>query len=212
MPFFREINPAEGIRAGIWHITETSAELLAQTMLNNSENAMYERFRHELRKRQWLACRLMLKHLLAPQETQITYNLHGKPFLESGSHQISISHAGDFAAVAFSETMAVGIDIEKMKERIERVKERFLQKNELESLSTDKRLEQLYILWGGKEALYKLHGKQDIDFRNDIYIHPFDYLCHTIQYCDATLTVNGSPEEHILYFQTIEDYMVVVAY
>ena len=212
MPFLLEINYAGGIRAGIWQITETAHELLASIQLNNSEKTLYAKFNHELRKRQWLAYRVLLKHLLTPLTTEIAYDQHGKPYLVSESHYISVSHAGELAAVVCSKNVPVGIDVEKMKERVERVKERYLQKNELDSLVPEKYLEQLYVFWGGKEALYKLHGLPDLDFRNDIHIHPFDYLCNTNQNCKATLTVNGSQADYTLNFQKIEDYMLVVAF
>jgi len=212
MPFLQEINPASGIRAGIWQITETADELLAKIHLCNSEKKLYTTFRHELRKRQWLSCRVLLQHLLSPMTSGIYYDSNGKPFLDSGSHNISISHAGEFAAVVCSKNGVVGIDIEKMKDRVERVKERFLQKNELDALFPENRLEQLYVLWGGKEALYKLNGKPDLDFRNDIYIHPFGYLCNTNHNCKATLTFNDIQTNYTLYFQKVADYMLVVAY
>ena len=137
MPFLREINPASGIRAGIWQINETADEMLTKIHLSISETVLYETFRHELRKRQWLAYRVLLKHLLNPLMTELFYDHNGKPYLDSGSHHISVSHAGEFAAAVCSEKVAVVIDIEKMKNRVERVKERFLQKNELESLAPE---------------------------------------------------------------------------
>jgi 4'-phosphopantetheinyl transferase len=212
MPFLQDFHPAGGICAGIWQITETADELLAKLRLSGAETILYASFRHELRKRQWLAYRVLLQHLLAPMNAGLSYDPHGKPYLESGSHHISVSHAGEFAAVVCSEHVAVGIDVEKMKERVERVKERFLQKSELDAIAPENRLEQLYIFWGGKEALYKLNGKPDLDFRNDIYVHPFDYLCNTNSKCKATLTVNGFKNDFTLFYSKIEDYMLVVAF
>ena len=212
MPFIREINPVRGIRAGIWQITESADELLAGIKLNDSEIKTYGTFRHDLRKKQWLAYRALLKQLLAPFTSAVSYDVHGKPTLDSRTHHISVSHAGDYAVAVCSENTPVGIDIEKIKERVERVKERFLQEKELESISAENRLEQLYVFWGGKEALFKLHGKPDVDFRNDIYIHPFDYLCNTNSRCKGTLTADGSGREYNLDYEKIEEYMLVMAY
>jgi 4'-phosphopantetheinyl transferase len=212
MPFVREIIPADGIRAGIWHITETAGELLAQVHLNEHEQVQYASFSHDLRKRHWLAYRALLLHLLYPLSSEIFYDLNGKPHLVSGSHHISVAHAGVCTVVACSKNSAVGVDVEQLRNRVERVKERFLLKTELESLSRVNRLEHLYVYWCGKEALYKLKGLPDIDFQKDIHIHPFDYLCNTKQTCLATLTVNDFPEEHRLYYEKLADYMLVVAY
>jgi len=212
MPFLREILLPSAVRAGIWHITETAAELLSFVQLTESEKIQYQSFCHDLRKRQWLAYRAMLKHLLFPNSSEISYDINGKPFLTSGSHQISVTHAGEFAAAICAENILVGIDIEKLKDRVERVKERFMVNAELESLDTENRLDHLYIYWCGKEALYKLYGKPELDFRNDIYIHPFDYLCNTNHTCQATLTIDGCGKDYTLCYQKIEDYMLVVAF
>ena len=212
MPFLREITPGIGIRAGIWQITESEETLLGMVNLSSSETATYASFGNELRKRQWLAYRILLKHLLTPQSSDIIYDLHGKPFLRSGSHCISVSHAGELAAVVCSPLHPAGIDIEKIKDRVIRVKERFLQEKELKVLPAENHLEQLYVYWGGKEALYKLHGKPDVDFRNDIYIHPFDYLCITNQHGRATLTVGSHSKDYELFYQKIGEYMLVIAY
>ena len=212
MPFLREILPFCGIRAGIWNITETAAELLSLVQLTEFEKSMYQSFGHDLRKRQWLAYHALLQHLLSPLTPEILYDLNGKPFLASGSHHISVSHAGEFAAAICAKNIRVGIDIEKLKERVERVKERFMLKVELESLVPENRLENLLIYWCGKEALYKLHGKPELDFRNDIHIHPFDYICNTNHTCKATLTIDDCQKDYTLYYQRIEDYMLVIAY
>jgi 4'-phosphopantetheinyl transferase len=211
MPFIREIIPSGGIRAGIWHITETDAELRSMIHLTETEKDQYGSFRHDLRKRQWLAYHALIQHLLAPLSPEIFYDNNGKPFLTSRSHHISVSHAGEFAAAIYAEN-PVGIDIEKMKERIERVKDRFLLPPEIESIDPEHRLEHLYIYWGGKEALYKLHGKPDIDFRNDIHIHPFDYLCNTNRKCKAAMIIDGSEKVFTLYYEKLGEYMLVTAW
>jgi phosphopantetheinyl transferase len=211
MPYMLEINPWEDIRAGIWKIEESADDLLTALDLTSTEVSIYNSFRHELRKKQWLAYRILLKQLLAPNPVNIYYDLNGKPFLNSASHQISVSHAGKFAAAVYSKKNAVGIDIEVMRDRVVRVQHRFLQENELDSLCADNLIEHLYVFWGGKEALYKLHGTPEVDFRNDIHIQPFDYLCNTNQHCNATVNINGRVENHSLFYQKVEECMVVVA-
>jgi len=212
MPFVREIVPAGDVRAGIWHITEPHEELLDLVRLTEAETVLYGSFRHELRKKQWLACRALVNRFLYPASPAISYDPNGKPFLISGSHHLSVSHAGDYAAAVFSRTGAVGIDIEKIGERIERVKERFLFEGEIASLCPEYRLEQLYIYWCGKEALYKLNGRADLDFRNDIRIHPIPYLCEPGLTGKATLMVDGSAKDYDLYYEKTGNYMVAIAW
>ena len=212
MPFLREISPFCGIRAGIWHITESDAELRSMVGLTAGEELRCDSFLNELRKKQWLACRVLIRHLLPRETSPVIYDIHGKPSLASGIHHISFSHAGDCAAAVCSAEFPVGIDIEKLRDRVERVKERFMVQAELDALDKRCRLEHLYLHWCGKEALYKLNGKPVLDFRNDIYIHPFDYLCNTINQCNATMTIDGKTHDHVLHSLKMEDYMVVVAH
>jgi len=211
MPFLREISPAAGIHAGIWHITESADELLEIVQPGDPELRTYRSMQHDRRKRHWLACRALAKHLFGPLNAIISYDLHGRPYLDSGNRRISLSHAGEYAAVAYSDH-PLGVDIERISDRVERVKSRFLRDDEMTGISGQYCLEKLYVFWGGKEAVYKLHGKPDTDLRNDIHIHPFDYLCTAGQRITATLTTGGSREPYTLYYEKLENYMVVVAY
>ena len=52
---------------------------------------------------------------VAPEEIEITRNPHGKPLVE-GAH-FSLSHSGDWAVCAVDDE-AVGIDLERMRERV----------------------------------------------------------------------------------------------
>ena len=97
------------------------------------------------------------------------------------------------------------------RDRVERVRERFMQADELDSLSTDHRLEHLYVYWCGKEALYKITGKPEPDFRNDLHILPFDYLCTDKGKCRGTITDGQKVSEHLIHYRKIGDYMVVIA-
>jgi phosphopantetheinyl transferase len=212
MPFFREIMPAAGIRAGTWHISETEQELLVLAGLSAADQDLVATFRNIQRKKHWLACRALLKHMLGDGFRGISYDPNGKPHLAPGHLQISISHAGEYAAAVCSEGSPVGIDIEQLKDRVEKVKERFMLPEEIGSLNPDCRLGHLYIFWCGREALYKLHGRPDLDFRDDIQIHPFDYLCNTINTGMATLKLDGREEQHSLHFEKLGDYMLAIAW
>jgi len=212
MPFLTEINPAPGIRAGIWHITESAEELTRMISLSEEEQNRFSTFSHEGRKRHWLACRALLTDMLVPAKPHITYDLNGKPWLIGGGAHISLSHAGDYAAIVWSVQGVAGIDIEEMKGRIERVKERFLSEDELETLVPEHRLKQLYIYWGAKEALFKLYGTPGLDFKKEIHIHPIDYLCHTNCKGKATITCGNDQSHYQLFYQVMGDYMVVISH
>jgi phosphopantetheinyl transferase len=207
----REQSPEPGLRLGIWHITEPAGELLAMLDLSEEEARQCAAISHDLRKRQWLACRVILRKLTEPGSPAVVLAESGKPFLRSGLFHISLSHSGEYAAAACSSIGPVGIDIERMKGRVERVKERFLTAEELAWIGTEHRLEKLHLCWCAKEALYKVYGEPELDFRNDIRIHSFDYLCNMNGECTATLNRDGSQEQFLLNYESLEDYMIAVA-
>lgn len=212
MPLCNEIKLGEETNAAVWFITESMEELLPYVSLNGEENNLFLSFKNEHRKLQWLACRALLRHLVPENfPVHVSYDKHGKPSLDSAPGFISVSHAGNFAAAVYCKHSPVGIDIEQLRERIERVKERFLSKSELKQIKSLFRREILYICWGAKEALYKLHGKPDIDFKDDIYIHPFDYLCDMDGACIATLTTPEYSKEFRVFYKKLGDNMITVA-
>jgi phosphopantetheinyl transferase len=212
MPCIREIVVSPEVRAAVWHITESTEELLALVRPDEEDIKTYESFKNEQRKKQWLASRAMLAIMVAPLPLKIHYNAHGKPFLSENSVHISITHTNDYAAAAISENKKVGIDIEHFKPRIERVKERFLSEEETTSLSPTPTFKELYYYWCGKEAIYKLHGLPGVDFRNDIRIHPFDYLCTTNELGRGTLLLQGAVEDYSIYHTCLGELMVVVVW
>jgi 4'-phosphopantetheinyl transferase len=213
MPLCHEIVPKPGVHSAIWHITETVDDLLASIQLSEEEMARFLTYTNEQRKKQWLAYRNILRHLVPETHpANLLYDNHGKPSLCAAPGFISVSHAGNYAAAVYSREQPVGIDIEQLRDRIERVKNRFLSDRELEAINDENQLEKLYILWGAKEAIYKLHGGPDVDFRNDIYIHPFDYLCNMEGICLATLTTPQYTQDIQVFYRKTGANMVTVAY
>jgi phosphopantetheinyl transferase len=212
MPCIREITVSPEVQAAVWHITESTEELLALVQPDQEDIKTYESFKNDQRKKQWLGSRALLAQMVAPLPVKIQYNVHGKPNLSNISTRISITHTSDYAAAAISESINVGIDIEHIKQRIERVKDRFLSVSEQSSLSPTPSLEELYYYWCSKEALYKLHGLPGVDFRNDIRIHPFDYLCTTNERGRGTLFLQGAVEDYSIYHTCLGELMVVVVW
>jgi phosphopantetheinyl transferase len=212
MPLSREFSLGEEINAGIWHITESLEELRLFVSLSEEENRLFQTYTHEQRRKQWLAYRAVIRHLV-PEEfsSHLTYDEHGKPALVSAPGFISVSHAGSYASAVYSRKSPVGIDIEELRDRIVRVKERFLSPGELKEIETNHRLDKLYIHWGAKEALYKLYGRSDVDFKNDIYLHPFDYLCDMDGICTATMTTPEYTRDFRIHYKKLGEYMLTVA-
>ncbi len=208
MPLLRTIEPDADTRIGVWKITESSAELAKNDLLDPADLKTVAGFGSEIRRKQWLACRNILA-LLMQQPVRIRYDGNGRPCLTSSGENISITHSGNMAAVIVGKNHEVGIDIEKIRDRIERVKERFLSTEELQWIGTEDRLEKLYILWGVKETIYKLTGSPLLDFHTNIFVEPFDYLCHKKGSCVARVKTDGEEKRISLDYEKLDDYLLV---
>jgi 4'-phosphopantetheinyl transferase len=211
MPLILNHKVNESTFLGIWKIEETPENLRKQLVLDETDEKYFFAFGNELRKKQWLSYRLILQELLKTNTIKIIYDKYGKPGIPAFKGHFSISHSGDFAAAIVSHELPVGIDIERIRERIERVAERFMSGEELYHAGNKDRMEKLHIYWGAKESLYKLYGKPEVDLQNDIRIDPFDYLCIGEGTCRAKMnTPAGSGFYHIFY-RKLENYIVVWA-
>lgn len=138
------------------------------SILNRQEAERLQRFIPARRKKEFVATRF-LKEQLFPNTT-ITYNEVGAPQLSSGDF-ISISHTVDYVGMAYCKTHSVGFDLELIREKVHRVKDKFLHKMEYHQLDTNN-TEILIKIWSGKEALFKLMGKENIIFGENLLILP----------------------------------------
>ena len=87
-----------------------------------------------------------------------------KPYLNNCNYNISISHTGHFAAIIISQSHSTGIDIERITERVERVKHKFLSENELSNINSKSERTHLALLWAAKEAAYKILNIPQLSF------------------------------------------------
>lgn len=152
----------------IWKITESVVELESAIELREGEKQLYASFVAESRKKQWLAYRILVRELMKPGDYAVEYDTVGKPYLAGSDLHISVSHSGEMAAVIISRNTRVGIDIEKVRQRVYHVRERFLNAAELGAISKEDDYEMLTLAWSAKEALYKLYGVRELDFRENI--------------------------------------------
>jgi 4'-phosphopantetheinyl transferase len=175
MPIHHRIKYADAKTSiGIWSIEEE--ETFFSLRLHLFEDEQQETATLNNRKRlEWFAGRFLLHDLLgADERVHCKKDIFGKPFLNEDHRHISLSHSRDFAAVIISE-QPVGIDIQYLTEKIERIAPKFMTESELASVSQNHRLEHLHVYWGAKESLYKAYGKRALDFRDHIFLDDFDF-------------------------------------
>ncbi|MCE7041588.1 4'-phosphopantetheinyl transferase superfamily protein [Dyadobacter sp. CY312] len=195
---------SEYAHIGLWKIEESIDELLSPIHLSDVERALYNSKRNVLRKKEWLACRNLLKIML-PENDGIYYNPEGRPFLNNNSSHISISHSGDYACIYINEQNPVGIDIQRLKPDISKGVDFFLSPKELSQFDTsDNTL--LHILWSAKETVYKFLGHSDIDVKKDIYLLPFQR--NQTGSIEVNILHIGSTKTLFLRYEMLENYIL----
>ena len=168
----RKENFGNGGLMGIWKIDETLDELLKlfpYEIRKEAKNGIAD-IKSNRRATELLSTRIMLLKLLGEIKT-INNREDGKPYITDGSYNISISHTKDYAAILLHKTQPVGIDIETISERVEKVAGRFISEDEYIDPS-QKVIHQL-LHWSTKECMFKLINESGIDFKQQLHILPF---------------------------------------
>jgi 4'-phosphopantetheinyl transferase len=191
---------------GIWEITETYGELFSKVSLNYEELSTLSGFLNDQRQLEWLSVRVLMNDMLG-RDCRIIYNELRKPFLSDYSHNISISHSNKMTSILISRNKRVGIDMEFMSHQITQIAHKFINEKEVIAADPDQRRIHLYIHWCAKEALYKICDKQDINFKQNLTILPFDIMKEGVI---EGLVVNRYGHDHFyLNYFFVDGYVVV---
>ncbi|MFZ5552331.1 MAG: 4'-phosphopantetheinyl transferase family protein [Bacteroidota bacterium] len=198
MPLIAKILPKKGDWLGIWEITESEPELcqsLEKTELEQSKSIKADKKRME-----WLAVRNILDQMLPGGK--ITYLDNGKPEIKEGF--ISLSHCYPYAVVYFSGSSPVGTDIEKKSERILKIASRFLHPTDLNA-DQKSDIGLLTLIWCCKEAVFKKHGGDTVNFGTHIRIGHIDSENHRVS---VQITNESAEKEEVLFYQLIGDFVL----
>lgn len=205
--FHEPIAPAGEL--GIWRIEEDEEFFVEKLALQPAEAAYIAEMRGHRRK-EWLAGRYLL-HYMSGRTIRgaCIKDKYGKPHLEDSPFQISISHSREMASV-IAAPFSVGIDIQKLVAKIERIAHKFMRPEEMNSLRPVTRLEHLHVYWGAKEALYKAYGRRELDFIRHIHVEPFVYDLNS-GYCSGEVCKADFRARYQIWYERREDYILVWA-
>ena len=111
------------------------------------------------------------------RETKLLHDDDGKPYLPDSHLHISISHSKNRLCIALSESTEIGVDIEDLHPRLDRVKHMFL--TDIEQSALPAGLLPLALCWSAKEAVYKLLGKEAGAMGENVKLD-IDSLCQAL--------------------------------
>ncbi len=203
MPLFKIIKPNDTTRIFIWKIEESLDKLEQNIFLTETSKERITTMKSEIHKKEFLSVRHLLKETEYSDE-DLSYLENGKPYLKGGKY-ISITHSFYFSAIIISD-IKVGIDIEKCRKKIQKISCKFIG-SEVQFLDKEKNyIDQLTVIWGAKESLYKLNSSKYLSFKNDMSVLPFKME-------DKKAFAEIKKEEYHqlfqIYFEKIEDFILV---
>lgn len=158
----------------LWEITESLEQMLRNTILSDEGKAEIEKIHHPTAKVESLSSRRCIQQIaneIGMDYQGVYKDEFDKPHLVNSKFHISLSHSYPYAAGILHKKLPAGIDIEKPKEKLLKVSQRFLCRDEWLYAGDD--LKKLCVYWTGKEAIYKLNGRKGLSFQKNIFIHPF---------------------------------------
>ncbi|WP_353150495.1 4'-phosphopantetheinyl transferase superfamily protein [Flavobacterium sp.] len=210
MPFYKKIKINEHTIAYFWKISEDISWFNEKSELNDNSVSRLKSMQSVAHKKGYLAVRMLLQHI-GLSDFDLFYNEFGKPYLKVENLEvgikkhISISHSHEFSCICISNK-AVGIDIEKCKEKTLKIASRFMEVSHIENLSMADKITKATIIWGIKESIFKLKNEKGISFPKHIFESPFKLADRK---GNAKLIFNNTIEEFQFQFDIIEDYAFV---
>lgn len=204
MPLYKTLKHNSTTTVFVWKIEESLQDLTSTVLLNNRSQKRIDGMRSESHKKGFLAVRKLLD-VAGLSDFELFYTEDGKPHLKDG-RKITISHSFEFSVIAISDS-EIGVDIEKNRDKIQRIASKFIGKES--DYLVDKNLtEQLTVIWGAKESLFKIHPDGGLLFIEHLPIDEFN-LYHK----QTTGHILKKPfnEHYNIYFDIFEGYTLVYA-
>jgi 4'-phosphopantetheinyl transferase len=153
----------------VWAIPLAGADA-ARNLLSEEEIARANRFKFEEDRVRWSVARSALRLVLSkyaggdPMHIDFRYGEHGKPALiRGGDIEFNLSHAGDWALIAVTRAVPVGVDIERIREKIDMAP--LLERLGESNLPAAR--DELYQRWTQREARSKAAGGALFDMPPD---------------------------------------------
>lgn len=208
MPLYKKFNIGQSAEVFIWQITESFEDLFDEVYLKDISLVRVNNMKALSHQKGFLSIRKLLQEAGYSDE-DLFYDETGKPNLTDGK-LISITHSFEFSALIISQQVA-GIDLEMQREKIITIAEKFMD-TEYDFLPKEKDLDFIQkstVIWGVKEAVFKIENQVGISFKDHISVFPFEMADGKTS---AILTFGTQVKEYKIQFEIVENYIVVIAF
>ena len=172
MPIYKSYIPNSFTRVKVWKISESYQELLSSIDLSKNTIEKLNKVQSDVGKREILSIRHLLNEF-GFSDNDLYYDENGKPML-SNKQNISISHSKLFSSIIISD-FNVSIDIEKVRDKIAKVSDKFIDYEYSFLGNLNNEVERLTLIWCIKECIYKISNeKLPFIFKNNCIVTPFN--------------------------------------
>ncbi|MEO6175173.1 MAG: 4'-phosphopantetheinyl transferase superfamily protein [Flavobacterium circumlabens] len=172
MPLFQTIQFNETTKILIWETTESFEELTAKVVLKEKTQQRLNGMKSQMHQRAFLSVRMLIQEM-GFTDHDLHYDEFGKPYFDCHNY-ISITHSYHFAAIIISHE-TVGIDMELQREKIIRIADKFtdFECDYLRPDPIEEYVKKLTVIWGAKEAIFKIRNEKGISFKDHIKVEDF---------------------------------------
>lgn len=192
----------------VWKITETLEELSATVQLKDVCTARVDKMKSEQHRKGFLSVRRLMQEV-GYTDFDLYYAADGKPHLKDGRN-ISITHSYGFSAIIIS-SRNIGIDMELRREKVVKIADKFIDR-EFAYLDPTNMLDytaMLIVIWGVKEAVFKMISRDGISFKQNINVLPFNMDKGVGRTHVEFAEINAYYD---FYFEDIEEFTLVYSF
>jgi phosphopantetheinyl transferase len=174
--FSTNLNPSGKLL--LWRAEEESAWFKEQLTLIPEVWEEFESFANETIRHRWLASRYALQQVSQQFPLKLIKEPSGKPILLESEYHISLSQCEGYVAAIHAE-VPVGIDVEQVSHRVQKIKKYFMRDEELDLLGEEN--EPLILAWSAKESIYKWLGEKHLGYKSQLCIRSIDFLVQSLE-------------------------------
>jgi len=207
MAIYKTITIGENSKLLLWKIEENLDQLYTGLELTQDSINRLDNMKSLVHKKGYLAVRHLLKEF-GYTDSDLVYKNSGRPLLRDGKH-ITISHSHNFAAVLVGDK-TFGVDIEKQREKIIKIANKFTPISEYRTLANDDAIiRKLTLVWAAKESVYKSFSIKGVSFLNHIDVDDFDLDSPQTR---ARLEYKGQKLTYEVFFMEFENFAGAYVY
>lgn len=162
----------------LWRAVEDSNWFKEQLVLVPSLWAEYESLVNQSIRHRWVASRFAVQQVSKQSPLELIKDQFGRPYLGVERKPLSLSHCEGFVAAIHAD-VSVGIDVERISSRVQKIKNYFMRDEELDLLGVENAA--LILAWSAKESIYKWLGEKHLGYKSQLCIRSIDFMGQTME-------------------------------